>query len=250
MRNYFAIRKSDGKRITIADLSPEEKGLKCGCVCPECDVDFQARMGSKREWHFAHNSKGCDAKKVNMNGLYQLVFEYISEKQTLLLPTVGLCYDLTYDGNPDHANTPSFIKESNSDKRIQLCSPYSPDNKGEPLIEKPIMWKLTSPELSMCSEGYPDAIIDTAQNREIALCIIPPKAVHKNVKASKYKELPTIILDLSEVNMQELTYQYLCDSIMTTPSFFKWIHYPKAKERYADIYKRSDEACIKMLYRL
>ncbi len=249
--NYIiAIRKKDGKIVTIADLTPAEQGLNCGCVCYGCRTDLVAKMGNIRRWHFAHNGSGCDAKKVNITGLYQLVFEYLSEKRPLLLPTVGLCYNLTYDGNPDHAKTPLPITENTAAKRIHVCSPYPQDSKGEPLIKEPKPWKLTSPELSMCSEGYPDAIIDTAESRELALCIIPPKMIHKNVIATRYKELPTIILDLSEVNIQELTHQYLYDSIMQDPSFFYWIHYPKAQEHYQEIYAKSFEACKNMLFGL
>lgn len=239
---YFAIRKTDGKRVSIADLSPAERGLNCGCICSGCHADLQARMGTKNRWHFAHTSKGCDATKVNVTGLYQFVFEYLSEKRTLLLPTVGLVYDAAKDGIP--------ITKSNVASRVSTVSPYYDHYVGKPIIKEPIIWELKSPELSMSNEGYPEAIIDTAENSELALCIIPPKMVHKNVIPSEYRNLPTVILNLSEVDIRELSHQYLYESIMTDPSFFYWIHYPKAKQYYPNIYKESHEECIKKLHEI
>ncbi len=238
----IAIRKKNGELVTIADLTPDEQGLKCGCVCYECHTDLVAKMGKIRRWHFAHNGTGCDAKKVNISGLYQLVFEYLSEKRTLLLPTVGLVYDAAKDGIP--------ITKSNVASRVLTVSPYYDHYVGKPIIKEPIIWELTAPELSMSNEGYPEAIIDTAENSELALRIIPPKMVHKNVIPSEYRNLPTVILNLSEVDIRELSHQYLYESIMTDPSFFYWIHYPKAKQYYPIIYNESHEECVKKLHEI
>ena len=245
---FFAIRKADGKRVSIADLSLDDRGLNCGCKCTFCQTDLQARMGTKNRWHFAHTSKGCDAEKVNMTGLYQLVYEYLAGNGSFPLPTVGLCFDLTYDSIHKRDIVP--ITKSNASTRIQFRSPYPQNSKGKVFIKTPIPWQLKSPEISYASTGLPNAIIDTDSKQELALRIIPPKDVRKNVKAAAQDNYPTIILDLSGIDIMDLSSQYLRENIMSDPKFFYWIYYPKAKDLYPAIYKDSFAACAEKLNKL
>ena len=41
LKNPFG--EKNGKLILISDISPKENGKKCGCICPLCKGDFQAK---------------------------------------------------------------------------------------------------------------------------------------------------------------------------------------------------------------
>lgn len=43
VRNPFGVR--NGQIITISDLSMEERGQSCNCLCPDCGGHFIARLG-------------------------------------------------------------------------------------------------------------------------------------------------------------------------------------------------------------
>ena len=40
----------------ITSISNVESGLKCGCVCPACDMPLVAKKGEKMMHHFAHHA--------------------------------------------------------------------------------------------------------------------------------------------------------------------------------------------------
>ena len=57
----FAIR---GKRVVhISELSEDERGLKCNCICPNCNERVVAKLGEINIHHFAHYNKEC---KINI----------------------------------------------------------------------------------------------------------------------------------------------------------------------------------------
>lgn len=238
IKYFWGVKKDVGEVVAIVDLSDNERGLKCGCVCPICHTDFIARMGEIRTEHFAHRGrKRCDIEKANMTGLYRLVLESLSD-HLLPLPTVGLRYNLTQDDEP--------ITDLNAEKRIEVVSPFSSSIEGEPILPKPKRWKFESLEISFSANGYPDAIITTAKETKIALCIIPPPTVCKTIKATAYKDYPTVILNLSNMDYKQLSRQFIFKKVMTNPSFFFWIYYPIASSRYQEIYKQSKEKCEKI----
>lgn len=46
----------------MVDVHEANQGKQCNCVCPSCKTPLIARQGEKREWHFAHDSKGVFEK--------------------------------------------------------------------------------------------------------------------------------------------------------------------------------------------
>lgn len=55
----FALSRKTGHMV---DITMVERGLACGCVCPNCGATLQARKGRKNRHHFAHHvaGKGAD----------------------------------------------------------------------------------------------------------------------------------------------------------------------------------------------
>ena len=50
----FGLRQSDNEFVDVHDVP---NGQKCGCVCPSCRTQLQAKQGGDKVWHFAHSSK-------------------------------------------------------------------------------------------------------------------------------------------------------------------------------------------------
>lgn len=56
----FGYRKETDEYVDVDDV---ENGLACNCICPSCDMRFEARHGDEREHHFKHHVKAekeCD----------------------------------------------------------------------------------------------------------------------------------------------------------------------------------------------
>ncbi|MFN9352879.1 MAG: competence protein CoiA family protein [Chitinophagales bacterium] len=69
----IALLKSTGKPISIEKA---DRGLKCNAVCPECEKDFVAAQGEKKEWYFRHNEK-TNCKGGQESALHKLAKEII-----------------------------------------------------------------------------------------------------------------------------------------------------------------------------
>ena len=121
----FALRKSDCQIIMIADVSPEQRGKSCNCVCPECNADFLARMGDIRVAHFAHSGEPCDAVKALTGALYQLMQEALNESKRFTVPDAytffGTANYVKYEGSRpmniiwrlDRPTPAKFLKKTN-----------------------------------------------------------------------------------------------------------------------------------------
>lgn len=78
VKNPFGLR--NGKLILIEDLSKEQNGLHCNCICPACHEPFEAKMGDVCRHHFVHNSEGCNEVNAYLAGLYMLLKEKLWRK--------------------------------------------------------------------------------------------------------------------------------------------------------------------------
>ena len=77
----------DGHVVHISQLTAQEKGLRCNCTCSHCHQPLQAKMGTKRAHHFAHNSN-CDIWAANQTAIHYLAEEIISNTHKVSLPPV------------------------------------------------------------------------------------------------------------------------------------------------------------------
>jgi hypothetical protein len=85
MKIPVGINKDIGNIVLIDDLSENERGLKCNCVCPECQTDLVAKMGEVTTHHFAHH-KGNETKSCQETALH-LLGKYVLSK----LNRISLC---------------------------------------------------------------------------------------------------------------------------------------------------------------
>ena len=72
----------NGKIISIWDLNEEDRGLKCNCICPNCGMELQAKLGSgKKQRHFSHNNANCNVAIAQQTALHMLAKEIIEEEK-------------------------------------------------------------------------------------------------------------------------------------------------------------------------
>lgn len=232
VKNPFGLRND--KIVMIEDILEENRGLNCDCICPQCKEPFIAKLGEIRCHHFAHSGKGCDEINAYLTGMYMLLNEYLSNKNTIYLPPVIVKFELS---------PYSYITEYNIDQRIHLKS-YSIDAECEELVREGIEHAFfDSSEIVHSTNGKPDAIIVKKNGRSLAIRIMPPSTVCKYRTTSKYKDIATLQVDLS--GCEKLLLQSKKSEIF---SFFEnnrficnWIYNPLVKEAYPRIIKRSKD---------
>lgn len=233
LKNPFALRKSDGHIIMIADLSPEQRGKSCNCVCPECNADFLARMGDIRVPHFAHSGEPCDAVKALMGALYQLMQEALRESKRFTVPDVyGYC-----------AALPSHYKMDIEEIR-SACKWSAFALKEYSHIIKRRSFEVDCCEITKDSRGIANGIIlvDKKSRHRLAVVLTPPKTVCKIPKAKPLKDLPTVAIDLSEI--QDFNHQkseYIKSLLLESIQYKVWLTSPKIEDWVQECAKSQHE---------
>lgn len=96
MKIPVGIDKDTGDIVLIDNLTEGKRGLKCNCLCPECQTDLVAKMGEVTTHHFAHH-KGNETKSCQETALH-LLGKYVLSK----LSEISLCpYKIGCKGQRD-----------------------------------------------------------------------------------------------------------------------------------------------------
>lgn len=228
-RNPFGLR--DNKIILIEELSIKERGLRCNCVCPACKEPFEARMGEKRSHHFAHSGQGCDELNAYMTGLYMLLKEYLKSENYLYLPPVIAKFELSCN---------FYINDSNIEQYVKIQS-WSYDKRNEEMIYDKKRVRFDSAEIVFNSNGKPQAILAIKNNKILAISIVPPDTICKTGDVHKFKDYPTLEVDLSDLGDKILTSkkEEVFDYLTKDVTIYKWVYNPNVKKAYENIKKRS-----------
>ena len=76
----------DGRMVHIDSV---QRGLACGCICPNCHEKLLARQGNVREHGFAHHSetRGANLEICYMVSLYKLAEQIVQTKKRIHVPS-------------------------------------------------------------------------------------------------------------------------------------------------------------------
>ena len=228
LRNPFGLQ--NGQIIMIDDIDKAHNGSKCNCVCPACKEPFIARMGDKNQHHFAHSGKGCDEINAYMTGLYMLLSEYLTSNK-LYLPPVIVGFELS---------AYAFWTQDNVAEHSWLL-PKSRDHNIEELAYKEKRIYFDKAEIVRNNDGVPQAILAQKNDSQLAIRITPPDTVCKVGEAKKYKDVPTLEIDLSDAKdiISGGKKDEIFDYINNNDSIFCWVYNPKIVKAYPQIIKRS-----------
>ena len=228
LRNPFGLQ--NGQIIMIEDIDKAHNGLRCNCVCPACKEPFIARMGDVKQHHFAHSGKGCDEINAYMTGLYMLLGEYITCNK-LYLPPVVVRFELSaYE----------FWTQENVADHSWLMS-ESVDAGREIMLYNHSKIDFDKIEIVKNTDDVPQAVLAQKRNRILAIRITPPDTVCRIGEARKYKDVPTLEIDLSDAEdtisggKKEEIFYY----ISKHDSIFQWVYNPVIVNSYPQIIKRS-----------
>ena len=230
LRNPFALR--DNKVVLIEDISMQEKGLKCDCICPVCKEPFEAKMGDVRRHHFCHSGKGCDEINAYMTGLYMLIKEYLDSGFPLHMPPViaGFTLSVNY-----------CITEANVDKYVELRSRSVRPNLEIVVCGERVAY-FVSANIEKNSDDKPQAIIaETRNGDKYAIVIAPPEIVCITPKVKQYKDYNTIEMDLSyaEEIIQNSKKEALFSYIRDNKELCSWVFNSEISKKYPRIIERS-----------
>lgn len=185
LKNPFALRS--GVIITIADLTPNERGRNCKCICPECKGHFIAVMGKIRQPHFRHDGEPCDSVKALMTALYRLLSEAINERPCFAFPA---CYGLYYGIPVQRQATIEDVRAA-----VELMDNDFEDTE---LIIKAKTFGVEKYEIHRNTKGIPDAILltDNVKHHQLAVSLVPPPTFCKISEPKPFQDIPTIAIHM------------------------------------------------------
>ena len=226
LKNPFGLR--DSNIVMIEDISLDERGLKCNCVCPACKEPFEARLGEVRAHHFAHSGEGCDEEIAYLNGLYKLVQEYVLA-HPVILPALNVYW----------SNSITRFEERDFFCRIRYTNNKSGNlNRSVAMVAKSVQFETA--EIDFTGKR-PSALLLSCQSRQLALRIKPPATACKSYTVEPYGKTATIELDTSEISFGELKKEQIQSMLGDQLSRCRWLYNPKAISALDNINKSNDE---------
>ncbi len=231
LKNPFALR--DNSVVMIEDISIDEKGLRCNCICPSCKEPFEAKMGDIRRHHFSHSGKGCDEINAYLTGLYMLLNEFFSNGNKLKLPSAVVGFSLSDN---------YCLTEENVAENTWLCK-KTRNKDNEIVLFDGSEVEFDSSYVKVGNDGRPSAIIAQSNGRKLAIRITPPDTVCRNGEAKRYKDYPTIEVDLSDLEdqLQQFKKADFYNYLSENEDIYRWIYNPKIQDAYPKIIEKSQQ---------
>lgn len=86
---YYGVVASTGELLSVHDV---ERGLACGCVCPSCGTQLEARKGEVKAYHFAHESNKECLYGAEIS-VYLAFYELLKKTKNFFLPDAVLSFN-------------------------------------------------------------------------------------------------------------------------------------------------------------
>jgi len=232
LRNPFATR--DGRTIFISDLTADERGLKCNCYCPNCAGEFIARMGNVRVKHFAHSKEPCDEVIAYTTGLYNMIFQVLTNAEPLYIPALVISYTLPYGG----------VLDENSVKSIAKIAGENYDGNNRINITPGEYVHFDNVERVYNDNKTIQEIIVSVGTDKIAIKIMPPDTVCKIGSVSPHVDLATLVFDFAnESDTIQTSTTELFKKILLSDKVRKyWLYNPRIEDAYSVIIDLSIKA--------
>ncbi|RDI11262.1 competence protein CoiA family protein [Flavobacterium sp. AG291] len=115
----------------VVHIFAARNGLSCQCRCFECNEKLEAVQGTKKEWHFRHNSTSS-CKGGPETALHQLAKQIIVENAEIKLPQTILTYTNAFMEQRLGQFTPDVTVSSRQGKvYFEICVTHTIDNPKE-----------------------------------------------------------------------------------------------------------------------
>lgn len=205
--------------IHISEIPVQDRGEKCGCVCPLCQEKLQARIGNgKRRPHFSHSKEGCNIESAQQTALHLLAKEMLTTSSYINLPS--LIVNVTNDNFID--------KDLSYDAQEEQIAPliYNPSiayQYNHVMLEK----KLDNiiPDVLIWTEGHQKKLII-----EIAVTHFIDEEKRRKILDNNF---PCVEINLSHYYNKSFNRKQLKEEIIDNVDSKEWIynsHCEKAQE--------------------
>ena len=232
VKNPFGLR--NGIHITVNDLSENERGLACNCVCPLCKDPFEARLGNIRIHHFAHSGEGCDEIASYLMGLYGFFRDFILSHECTL-PELIIYY---------HVDRRRYVPVTADNDKDQICFyPTSDEDIRSITLKEEVRIRFESAEIVLAKNGRPEAVVAAFHGKSVAFVIAPPDTVCKDFMAKPYKEMATLeILLYDKADIISRANTEKMNGIFSDSENFLWLSSPMVSSAFDRINKEREEA--------
>lgn len=194
------------KNGVLTHISMVDGGLKCDCICPNCNSKLIANKGKVKSHYFSHyNSEECIGGY--QTSLHLLAKEIIAEDKYFLYPAYELNYNQNY----------TFIKIPAKKQKI-----YSVE------VE------------SKTGDIIPDIIINFGTRKLIVEIFVTHKIDEEKLKKIKFLGMSAVEIDLSKIN-RTITKEELRDILHNDCKYKKWIYNDKFNAIMKWIYSQSEK---------
>ncbi len=187
LKNPFGIRNDE--IIVVSSLTEEERGLKCNCVCPECNGKFEAKMGDIKIHHFAHTKDPCDETLAFIKGLFMFIKKMINNEKKLYVPDLIISYRVPPSSISVTINN---IKEYVKIGRRLGYYEYKFINGRD--------FNVNEIELKKNSKNRVEALVVTGNDKKQLAIRISPPPVCKPEKALPYENLSTLVCHAEDID--------------------------------------------------
>lgn len=216
----------NGQIKSIYDISIEEKGLKCGCVCPACGMELQARIGKINQRHFAHKNKNCNIATAQQTAMHIRAKEIIYNEREMLFPEITLTF----------SESSVYLKHKmlKNDERIP-----------KKIVGKAA--KVLTCDRVILEKKLDDIVPDIAFYIGNQVCLIEIAVTHfiDKAKLEKIKklDLPVLEIDLRKLCNMENSEKYLRKELLYNPENRYWVHYPNMNKAL----KKADDKFVNLV---
>ncbi|UTA49446.1 competence protein CoiA [Simiduia sp. 21SJ11W-1] len=189
-------------------VSDALNGLKCECVCIDCEAPVVAHQGQKKAWHFVHASNtACQGESVLHKVAKKVLLRAQVDQLKIALP--NLHQEITEN---DLMQEPLVVTMGHSD------------------LEEPV--EFAEEEVPLPKSLIADAVIQTKIYKELAveIHVTNPKS-EDDIQKYVALELPCIEIDLSEMSW-EFTWAEIERWVLRSAPR-KWLNKPKIDMAYA-----------------
>lgn len=202
----------DGKYKHIRSV---DNGLKCDCICPDCQQPLIANQGSVKSWHFAHASNSsCMGESVIHRLAKQVILDAARSRKALLISSDG--------GN---------VYESDKDGVVHSKSWYAP--------ERQYHIQQAKEEVKLGSQIVDVLCHDSSGNALAVEIFYTHKKSDVDIEKFAKNSVEAIEIDVSKVSW-DATYEQIEQAVLHNARR-RVLHSPQADQARADLVREIEE---------
>ncbi|MCC2606589.1 competence protein CoiA family protein [Planctobacterium marinum] len=177
----YGLDNDSGSVRWITEFNRNSNGLKCNCVCPSCNTDLVANIGTKKRWYFSY--KHSTERRCNETALHKIgkliLSQLVTFSSTLTLPIKKQSFEDML-ANPCHP--------------VDTITPFKHLSFINAKLESRMMGDNTV---------QPDILVDASINGSVHQIAFEIK-VHNAVDKDKHLKLANIDLTTLELDLSHL----------------------------------------------